>query len=106
MQQAIEAVRMQGGVAVIAGNARFGETWPLDPRQLNQGKRILGTWGGDNLPERDFPRYQRLIKSGRLDCSRFVNDQYPLTDINRALDDLAAGKVARPLIALNPELDA
>ena len=106
MQQAVESLRSQGGIAVIAGNAKFSETWPLDPRQLNQGKRILGTWGGDNLPERDFPRYQRLIRNGRLDCTRFLNNRYSLDNINQALGDLAAGRAARPLIALNPSLDA
>ena len=104
MQQAVEAVRSQGGVAVIAGNARFGETWALDPRLLNQGKRILGTWGGDNHPERDFPRYQRLIRSSRLDCGPFLQHRYSLAEINQALDDLAAGRAARPLIALHPDL--
>ncbi len=106
MQQAVESVRSQGGIAVIAGNARFNESWALDPRQLNQGKRIFGTWGGDNLPERDFPRYQRLIRNGRLDCSRFVQNRYSLQEINQALDDLAAGRVARPLIAFNSAPDA
>lgn len=98
MQQAIESVRPQGGIAVIAGNAHHGEIWPLDPKQLNLGKRILGTWGGDNQPERDFPRYQRLIVSGQLRCEPFLAHRYSLADINRALDDLEAGRVARPLI--------
>lgn len=98
MQLAVEAIRPQGGVAVIAGNARQGEIWPLDPKQLNQGKRILGTWGGDNQPERDFPRYQSLIVSGQLSCDRFLAYRYPLDNINQALDDLEQGRVARPLI--------
>ncbi|HUQ72897.1 MAG TPA: zinc-binding dehydrogenase [Planctomycetaceae bacterium] len=101
MQQALMAVRPQGGVAVIVGNAHHGESWPVDPRQLNQGKRILGTWGGDNQPDRDFPRYQRLMTAGLLSCDRLLTNRYPLTDINRALDDLEAGRVARPLIDMH-----
>jgi S-(hydroxymethyl)glutathione dehydrogenase/alcohol dehydrogenase len=98
MQQALDVVRPQGGIVVIAGNARYGEEWPLDPRQLNQGKRILGTWGGDNQPERDFPRYQRLLVSGQLRCDPFLKDRYSLEDVNRALDDLESGRALRPLI--------
>lgn len=98
MQAALDVVRPQGGTVVVAGNARHGERWVLDPRQLNQGKRILGTWGGDNRPERDFPRYQELLASGKLSCERMVRDRYQLSDINRALDDLEAGRVTRPLI--------
>jgi S-(hydroxymethyl)glutathione dehydrogenase / alcohol dehydrogenase len=98
MQLALEAVRPQGGIAVIAGNARHGEKWSLDPKQLNQGKRILGTWGGDNQPQQDFPRYQRLLTSGQLRCDHFLAHRYPLAAINQALEDLEAGRVARPLI--------
>ena len=58
MRQALSAVRARGGAAVVVGNARHGESMQLDPKELNLGKRLLGTWGGDNLPERDFPRYQ------------------------------------------------
>lgn len=98
MQQALDCVRSQGGIAVVAGNARFGEQWSLEPRHLNQGKRLLGTWGGDNQPERDFPRYQRLLVSGQLDCSPFLTHRYGLAEINRALDDLEQGRALRPLI--------
>ena len=98
MQQALESVRSQGGTAVIAGNAPQGDLWNLDPRQLNQGKRILGTWGGDNVPDRDFPRYQRLLLANKLPLQRLLSRRYPLTNINSALDDLEAGLVARPLI--------
>ena len=41
----------------VVGNARFGESLEIDPRELNQGKRLLGTWGGDGVPDRDYPRY-------------------------------------------------
>ena len=105
MQQALESVRPQGGIAVIAGNARQGEHWPLDPKQLNLGKRILGTWGGDNQPPDDFPRYQRLITTGQLNCEPFLANRYPLGDINRALDELEAGRVMRPIIEISESLD-
>jgi S-(hydroxymethyl)glutathione dehydrogenase/alcohol dehydrogenase len=98
MTQALGAVRQQGGVAVVIGNAHFGENVALDPRQLNQGKRLLGTWGGDNVPDRDFPRYAALLAAGRFNLEPLMSPAYALTDINRALDDLEAGRVGRPLV--------
>ena len=98
MRQALECVRAQGGTAVVIGNARHGEMLVLDPRQLNQGKRLLGTWGGDNWPDRDFPRYCKLLTSGRLPLEPILSAPYRLADVNRAIDDLEAGRVARPLI--------
>jgi S-(hydroxymethyl)glutathione dehydrogenase/alcohol dehydrogenase len=101
MRQALASVRAQGGTAVIIGNARHGERLEIDPRELNQGKRLLGTWGGDNVPDRDFPRYCKLITAGRLDLSPLLSGGYGLADVNRALDDLERGVVARPLIEIS-----
>jgi S-(hydroxymethyl)glutathione dehydrogenase/alcohol dehydrogenase len=100
MAEALSSVRAQGGTAVIVGNARHGERLEIDPRELNQGKRLLGTWGGDNFPDRDFPRYARLVTSGRLRLDVLIGETYPLEQVNAALDDLEGGQVARPLIAL------
>ena len=41
MRQALACVRHQGGAAVVIGNARFGSTLEIDPRELNMGKRLL-----------------------------------------------------------------
>jgi len=100
MLQAMEAVRQQGGVAVVVGNAHHGEFIQLDPRLLNAGKQLRGTWGGDNLPDEDFPRYVRLIETGKLDLQPLMAQVYPLEQINTALDDLEGGRAARPLITM------
>jgi S-(hydroxymethyl)glutathione dehydrogenase/alcohol dehydrogenase len=101
MSKALASVRMQGGAAVVIGNARQGERLDLDPRELNMGKQLRGTWGGDNLPDRDFPRYLNLLQSGRLDLGPLITRTYTLDQINDAIDDLEAGKVARPLIRMS-----
>lgn len=98
MAQALTSVRSQGGIAVVIGNARHGEYISLDPGQFNAGKQLRGTWGGDTLPDRDFPRYCKLLRSGKLKLDLLTSKVYPLSEINEALDDLKTGKVARPLI--------
>ncbi len=101
MVQALGSVRNQGGTAVVVGNARQGEYMQLDPKQLNLGKRLLGTWGGDNWPDRDYPRYCKLLSSGKLDLEPMLSKGYALSEINAALDDLETGKIARPLIDMS-----
>ena len=100
MLQSVLSVRNQGGAAVIVGNARFGETLHLDPRQLNMGKKILGTWGGDNSPDRDFARYSELISSGKIDVKPLMSKIYKLSEVNSAIDDLESGKSLRPLVGM------
>lgn len=103
MVKALLSVRSQGGVAVVIGNARYGEHLQIDPRQLNLGKRLMGTWGGDNWPDRDYPRYLKLLSSGRLNLSPMLSKTYRLDHVNQALDDLESGQVARPLIEMSME---
>lgn len=103
MRQALASVRHQGGAAVVVGNARFGSTLEVDPREFNMGKRLLGTWGGDNVPDRDYPRYAKLLAAGRLDLEPLLSKSYGLADVNTALDDLEHGRAARPLLAINAE---
>jgi S-(hydroxymethyl)glutathione dehydrogenase/alcohol dehydrogenase len=101
MIQALESVRPQGGAAVIIGNARYGERIQLDPALLNQGKRLLGTWGGDTDPDRDFSLYCRLVADGTLSLAPFESKPYRLLEINRALDDLESRRATRPVIDMS-----
>jgi S-(hydroxymethyl)glutathione dehydrogenase/alcohol dehydrogenase len=100
MRQALAAVRSQGGVAVVIGNARAGERLHIDPRELNQGKQLRGTWGGDNVPDQDYPRYCKLVQAGRLDLMPLLAAPVALEQVNDALVMLEHGAVARPLLAL------
>lgn len=98
MVQAMGATRAQGGRAVVIGNARYGQTLTLDPGLFNQGKSLLGTWGGDSVPDRDYGRFARLLASARFDPRALLSSPYSLERADEALRDLADGKVGRPLI--------
>lgn len=105
MELALSCVRDRGGSVVVVGNARAGEKLQIDPRELNQGKRLLGTWGGDNEPDQDFPQYGEWIASGKLNVRPLVEQIYSLDQINLALADLETARVARPLILTSPSLN-
>jgi S-(hydroxymethyl)glutathione dehydrogenase/alcohol dehydrogenase len=101
MEQAVNATRQQGGRAVVIGNAKHGATLQLNPGVFNQGKSLLGTWGGDSVPDRDYPRFARLLAAGRFPVQQLLSQPYGLKDINQALQDLAAGRIGRPLIDMS-----
>jgi S-(hydroxymethyl)glutathione dehydrogenase/alcohol dehydrogenase len=101
MEQAINSTRQQGGRAVVIGNAKHGAVLPLNPGVFNQGKSLLGTWGGDSVPDRDYGRYGRLLNSGRFPVRDLLSKPYSLVQADQALQDLAAGKVGRPLIDMS-----
>jgi S-(hydroxymethyl)glutathione dehydrogenase/alcohol dehydrogenase len=101
MRAALDCVRPQGGRAVIAGNAPAGATLAIHPSHLNQGKSLMGTWGGDCEPARDFPILADLMRTRRIDVEPLLSRSYAMSDINVAIDDLEAGRVGRPLIDMS-----
>jgi S-(hydroxymethyl)glutathione dehydrogenase / alcohol dehydrogenase len=101
MDQAVNSTRQQGGRAVVIGNARHGSVLSLNPGVFNQGKSLLGTWGGDSFPDRDYPRLGKLIASGRFPVRDLLSKPYSLVQADQALTDLAAGTVGRPLIDMS-----
>lgn len=101
MSQALKVVKPLKGRAVILGNAKAGEVFGIDPRELNQGKQVRGSWGGDSDPDFDFPRYSELLISGNLKVAPLVGKVYSLNDINQTLNDLKSGSVLRPIIDMS-----
>lgn len=100
MEAAFECVRDQGGTCVLAGNLAHGEKISLDPFHLIKGKRIVGTWGGETVPDRDIPRYADLQLSGKLKLEDLISHEFSLVQINEAFQELENGSLARAVIKL------
>ena len=103
MEQAVNATRQQGGRAVVIGNARHGATLSLNPAVFNQGKSLMGTWGGDSVPDRDYGRFARLLGAGRFPVRDLLSKPYALEQADQALQDLSSGKIGRPLIDMSQQ---
>ncbi len=101
MNQAVSATRAQGGRAVVIGNAKAGAVLTINPGIFNQGKSLLGTWGGDSIPARDYGRFGLLLASSRFPVRDLIPKRYKLAEAGQALSDLAAGVVGRPLIDMS-----
>ena len=98
--QSLEAVRTLGGTCVVIGNPPHGTELILDPWQIIKGKRLVGAWSGNDDADRDFPRYGNLIANGQIKINGLLSDPYSLSAIDSAIDDLAVGRVSRPLIEM------
>jgi len=101
MAEALTITRMRGGRAVVIGNARHDAVFTISPSVFNEGKSLLGTWGGDSIPERDYARYASLLSNGRFAVRQLLSAPYRLEDINQALDDFRTGTITRPLIDMS-----
>ncbi|MBI4541807.1 MAG: zinc-binding dehydrogenase [Gemmatimonadetes bacterium] len=100
MESAFRSTRYNGGMCVLAGNLPAGQTIAIDPMDLIRGRRILGTWGGETVPDRDIPRYARLCLSGALELEKLISHEYPLADVNVGLDELESGRLTRGVLRM------
>lgn len=100
MEAAFRAVRAKGGICVLAGNLPQGQTISIDPMGLISGKRLVGTWGGESVPDRDVPVFADMFLTGSLNLGALIAAEYPLSGINKAFEDLERGLPGRALVSM------
>lgn len=106
IESAFELVKRNGGLCIFASHPKQGSKIELDPYEMICGKRIEGSWGGSSYPDRDIKVFAELYKQKKLPLGNLLSKTYSLAEINEALEDLRQRKVARPLIAINPNLES
>jgi S-(hydroxymethyl)glutathione dehydrogenase/alcohol dehydrogenase len=67
---------------------------------IHFNKVLTGSHGGDARPHVDIPRVIRLMQAGRLSFDGLITHEYPLDEINTALDVVRRGAAGRVLLYL------
>ena len=82
------------GRVVLVGVPRRGNTVNLYSLPLHFGKQLIGSQGGEALPQHDIPRYLRLQERGKLQLEQLVSAHYALEEINVAINAMRDGATA------------
>lgn len=86
------------GTCVLVGVPR--EKVSIYTLPLHFKKVLTGSHGGDAVPHVDIPRLIRLNKAGRLSFDGMITHEFPLDEINAALDVVRGGSAGRVLVQL------
>ena len=100
MREAVEMLR-PGGNMVILGVAGMEAEMTIAPFQLYQDKSIMGCRYGSSRPAYDIVALVDLYLDGRLLLDELVSATYDLSELDRAFEDLEAGKLARGVLDLS-----
>jgi S-(hydroxymethyl)glutathione dehydrogenase / alcohol dehydrogenase len=84
------------GTCVLVGVPNEKVTIYTLPIHFN--KVLTGSHGGDAVPHVDIPRIIRLVKAGRLSFDGIITHEFPLEEINAALDLVRSGTAGRVLL--------
>ncbi len=63
-------------------------------------KTLSVSHGGDTIPDKDIPRYVRLVKNKKIKLNKLITHEFSLKEINKALKLFRSGKAGRILIKL------
>jgi S-(hydroxymethyl)glutathione dehydrogenase/alcohol dehydrogenase len=89
------------GRVILVGVPRLGQNLNVYSLPLHFGKVLSGSHGGECQPDRDIPRYLRLLERGSLQLDRFVSARFRLEEINAAISAMRDGATAgRVMITL------
>jgi S-(hydroxymethyl)glutathione dehydrogenase/alcohol dehydrogenase len=84
------------GTCVLVGVPNEKVTIHTLPIHFN--KILTGSHGGDCRPHIDIPRVIKLQKAGRVSFDGIITHEYPLAEINAALDMVRSGAAGRVLL--------
>lgn len=82
------------GRVVLVGVPRKGANINIYSLPLHFGKGIIGSHGGEAIPNLDIPRYQNLFRAHRIKLHELLTERLPLDEINIAIDNMRSGKTS------------
>jgi len=97
IEQAYELTHSDG-TCVLVGVPREKVTIYTLPIHFN--KTLTGSHGGSARPHIDIPRIMRLAHAGRISFEGIITDEYPLDEVNSALDKMRSGRSGRILLRI------
>jgi len=88
------------GKTILAGVLDSEKPVTIDAYPLHFGRRIIGSHGGDTLPDTDIPRYLQLYQQGKLKLDEQITHRYGLEEINKAISSVQNGEAGRCMISI------
>ena len=98
LRQAVD-VLPRLGVCGQLGVVPPGTEVSLDMDLIMNGRTVRGILGGDAIADLFIPKLIELYKQGRFPFDRLITF-YPFGEINQAVEDMATGKVMKPVLRL------
>jgi S-(hydroxymethyl)glutathione dehydrogenase/alcohol dehydrogenase len=82
------------GRLVLVGVPDHKKNISIHSLPMHFGKTIIGSHGGESIPQIDIPRYINFSKNRNINFNNIITNEYNLVDINYALDDMVKGNVS------------
>ncbi len=98
LRQAVD-VLPRLGVCGLVGVTAPGTEVSLDMDLIMNGRTVKGILGGDAIADLFIPRLVEIYRQGRFPFDRMIT-YYPFDEINSAAEDMATGRVIKPVLRM------
>jgi S-(hydroxymethyl)glutathione dehydrogenase / alcohol dehydrogenase len=89
---AYDVTHPKTGIAILCGVPFTRDRLSIDSFPLHMGRRLIGSHGGDAVPETDIARYVELYRRGKLKLAELITNRFGLADINEAVATVRTGR--------------
>ncbi len=89
------------GRTILVGVPRKGDNISIYSLPLHFKKILKGSHGGSSEPHVDIPRYIALCQTGKMRLEGLITDEFPLEQINTAIDKVRSGQSGRVIIKMD-----
>ena len=90
------------GKTILVGVPNINDNISIYSLPLHFKKILTGSHGGSSIPDRDIPRYIRLLETNKMtSLDNLITHEFELKEINKALDLFRSGEAGRIIINMN-----
>lgn len=82
------------GRVILVGVPKTGLDTSIFTLPLHFGKKLIGSHGGESVPQKDIHRYRQLFANKRIDVNKIITERYALDEINTAIERMRSGKAS------------
>jgi S-(hydroxymethyl)glutathione dehydrogenase/alcohol dehydrogenase len=93
IEQGFTLCKPQGRL-VLVGVPKAGQTSRLFTLPIHFGKTLVGSHGGEAVPQEDIPRYMKLFAALGTRLDDLITATTPLAGINEAITGIRGGSIA------------
>jgi S-(hydroxymethyl)glutathione dehydrogenase/alcohol dehydrogenase len=68
--------------------------------KLHMGRRVVGSHGGNTVPDVDIPRVARLYQMGKFKIDEQISHELPLEQVNEAIQLVRGGSADRCVLKM------
>ncbi len=87
------------GTEVLIGVTKKGKLAKFNPLEINLGKKIKGSKGGNFNPDNDISKFNKLLQKNKISYKNFIQGIYKINKINFVIKKMISGKITgKPII--------